>query len=244
MTAQLIVQRPDAIHVWTDGVGYQGDGRVSHILRKIHYLDTGAGAVFGRGCWDLFTAVADHANRAGWSFDQTVQNTAGLVPGLVAEIERDVGPFDMAEICLAGWSDSRRQLEVWLLPTHDLHEINGIPRGQMSPLPPFYAAPGPPEDYLAAIGWMPSDPEVYVWDHVRDKMLSDDFDPRRDGLAFMEGQRLTPTEAGDQGQPGQYVVGGFCLWTEITRNGCRDDLLRIWPDRIGELIRPDLDARH
>jgi hypothetical protein len=240
VSAFLIVQRQDRIDLFTDGMQATIEGVVVGFPRKVFHLDNGVGVVFGRGSLELFAGIAEHANLAGWSFDQTVEAIPCIAPGQRAAIERRTGwSIDQNEIAIAGWSDARQQFEAYLLPDTDLHDSNGMPSGTLSLIPPFYAGPPADEGYIEALGWARQGLEVGFWRQVQGYLLGDGFDPRRDGLAFMEGQRLTPVSEGDQGEVGTFVVGGFALWTEITRDGARDQVLRIWPDRIGERITPE-----
>lgn len=238
MSAYLIVERQDRLHLFTDGMAIKPDGVASWIRRKIHHLDNGSGVIFGRGSYEIFTAVADHANGAGWGFDATVEAIPHIAPTCRDQVVRQFGPCWQWEIGLAGWSDARQRLEAYLWPDHDLHDDTGLPAHTLSSMLPWYAAPPSDETHIEALGWARQGLEVGFWRQVGGHLLGNSFEPRRDGLAFMEGQRLTPAIEGEQAAVGSFGVGGFCLWTEITATGCADKVLRIWPDKIGEKIEP------
>ncbi len=60
------------------------------------------------------------------------------------------------------------------------------------------------------------------------------FDPRRDGLRLIEAQRAYKDERG------AHRVGGQAELTEVTRDGINQSVLRVWPDKLGQMIKPEV----
>lgn len=63
---------------------------------------------------------------------------------------------------------------------------------------------------------------------------------RRVGPSIMEAWRRSPATLmpEDESEEPQYLIGGQCDLTTVTRNGVHTETLRTWPDQIGKKIDP------
>lgn len=64
----------------------------------------------------------------------------------------------------------------------------------------------------------------------------DRVDVRAAAIAIIEEQRATPHDV--HGLFQAHVVGGFAELTTVSEAGIVREILRRWPDRIGEHIQP------
>jgi hypothetical protein len=66
---------------------------------------------------------------------------------------------------------------------------------------------------------------------------TEQFDPIKHGLAYMQEQRHIRVDIGSNSQIS--IVGGFLLSHEITRDGVSERVTHRWNDKIGEPIHPE-----
>ena len=217
MSAMLAVTKPDCIHVMADASFYDKQGTLTYFLPKVREVPR-ANAVFasrGRAmAFPLFLKVCEEFDYN--TFDEFVSSCAAenvfkVMDGVFAE----VAPGEGYEILVAGWSDERKRGEVLYHSTLDLHE--GLEAGTVHLL-----------GDVAGFG-------------VVAGCEAAEFDPRVDGLkAFDEARRTLCDLSCGLGEPVMgHSVGGYLNHAVVTPAGVAWDVLKFWPDTVGEKIRPE-----
>lgn len=134
---------------------------------------------------------------------------------------------------LGRWSDERQAWTAGIASTFqpcDPEEVQGISHlDGYEPFMPLLAA---------AACCLPAVDGVGILGRTFNRQDDvDGLDPVREGLMLHEAQRLVVGITSD-GQI-QYLVGGLAELVTVSAAGITRQLLRRWPDRIGELITPE-----
>jgi hypothetical protein len=74
-----------------------------------------------------------------------------------------------------------------------------------------------------------------VWDILGGRSACD-LDPRVDGLRIVEAQRRHKVALPDGWRA--HIVGGFCQLTSVRSDSITTEIIRRWPDKPGERIKP------
>lgn len=230
MSAYVVVQRPDAVHVLTDGLSYTREGVVAAITSKCGQLGPMPAVITTRGPADLQEIIAEFAASvasAGADFDWFIDAFPSLMEhvhgGLVS-----AGRRPEFEVVVAGWSATQNRLVVYSWENHGRRRTEGSCRYKLVELTsPLVMAPVPSDPDLLAAGWNPA----LRWNA---------FDPERDGLTIMEAQRRFRSTEDDHVDPGLFFVGGRVTLTTITRHGIVQKPIKDFADTIGQKIRPEL----
>lgn len=218
MTAVNIFCFSDGIMVWTDGACYDADGRAVSFHDKARPLPHLRAVLVGRGP-GLFFPIISHlvASKFG-TFDEAVEGLTALVRQAMVELA------DMMKLCqhgtdfhvfLAGWSESRDAPEVYRVEAADPDMLHR--EGQIS---------------------------VWSLDEEGSKQILAElptpqhFSTMEAGLRVMEVQRMRMREHLATGASPLEVgmVGGFAQLTVINRQLIQTQIIRRWPDRIGERL--------
>lgn len=231
MSAYVVVQQPDAVHVLTDGLSYAPDGVVREITEKCFQLGSMPAAVTSRGPAGLQKIIAEIAEIAcsdGASFDVFLDYFPSLMEGVNKAMTHD-GKAPEFDIIMAGWSALRDRLVVYSWENHERYRTEAAPYELVEITAPILMAPVPSDPDLLAAGWNPA----LQWNA---------FEPERDGLIIMEAQRRFKSTERDQVDPGLFFVGGRVTLTTVTRQGVMQKPLKQFADTIGQKIRPELNA--
>lgn len=237
MSSIIIIQKTDAVHLITDGAFYDAEGRVVDVRSKVVELARSGCLMAVRGAnypsmplefllgmqpnFDaIMTALPDTLRSILQMFDIVTDGDALCV-------ERHF------EVTIAGWSDERQAWTAGIASTFrpcDPEDVQGISHlDGYEPFMPLLAASAccmPAVDGVGILG--------RTFNRQEDV---DGLDPVKDGLLLHEAQRLVVGVTGD-GQI-QYLVGGLAELVTVSAAGITRQLLRRWPDQIGELITPE-----
>ncbi|MGE0524379.1 MAG: hypothetical protein AB7O60_15265 [Variibacter sp.] len=222
MSALNVFVTPDAVHLWTDGAGYDADGTLLSIEQKIAINGAMPAVIASRGSVLFLALLAEEAKNRHSTFDGLVGGAIDLVRTLT---EMQAAPILAAccakelDFCFAGWSAERGRPEAYLLYNH---ETCGLPRWQMIPIPSGAGMIQPSDDALLA--------------RLRNRGFDPAggaFDPVAHGAGIMREQRF-PFRRPDGREI--VAVGGFAQHTMLTRDAITTRVVERWPDRVGEKI--------
>jgi hypothetical protein len=200
-----------AVHVYSDAAIYQTDGTIAGIGPKTRLLPHINAAMAMRGAYLGLAPIAEELSAAP-SFDDL---KARIVPTLQACAEAyahllnqcEAGPD--FEIVVAGISETAGP-SAYIVASHDR-----------------YGEPWTILD-LEGLSVTPSNEAVQRRIvEIAEGRAADELDPVVDGLAILEAQRALDAGA---------IVGGFAQFSTIDSEGVRSQILRRWPDEIGQKI--------
>lgn len=219
MSALIAVSTLKRAFLMADAAVYNDAGILTDIRSKITLLPHLKAAGTCRGNL-LPLSFVSMALEEFASWDEFRPQAANVFRA-VDEIMARVVPGRLYEFTLVGWSDERDRAELIFYSTHD-------------DFPEAWNRGGPTllTDFL-----VPRGPGLH--DIIKVEAL--DFDPHTHGLdAFETAHRtLADLRCGQQPEPLMaYSVGGFVQSVEISRAGIRSEILRDWPDEIGQPIQP------
>lgn len=215
MSAVLTVTKPDCVHVMADAAFYDGDGTLTSFSPKVLQVPR-ANAVFAsRGiamAFPLFTATCLEFDYNG--FDDFVRTAAEDVFRVMDGVFANAAPGRGYEIIVAGWSDKDGRGRVLYHSSVDIHDT--LPAG------PVYLL-GRASGFGTAAD-----------------CTADEFDPRVHGVQAFEDARRTRCDLScGQGEPVTgHSVGGYLNHAIVSPAGVEWDVLKFWPDVIGEKIKP------
>jgi hypothetical protein len=224
MSAIVLILHRHAAHLLTDGAGYSGDGRLQHIAAKAWSIPHLPAVIATRGAGLALPLLAHHF--AALASFADLRRHAGDMLRTVRDRYR--GIIDQADtgaavqVVVAGMDDDR--------PSAFFVATDDSPAGRA-----FEVVPAGPVAVMPATAEMLAD--------LRPIMIrpsAEEIDPAVDGLAIMCAQRRhRDSVVGHPRQPPAHLVGVHCQLTTITADGIiRSRILRRWPDKIGEEIRP------
>ncbi|NRQ15586.1 hypothetical protein [Ensifer sesbaniae] len=222
MSAILSLAGPDTVYLLTDGAGYDSDGVVRCIGRKVRIASKARLAVATRGfkgigdLWaEKLTALAD---RVG------VDDMLLALPLILAEMElepRSIQREQPVEVVLAGWSPA-------IGAFHRMFRTYGENAFELtSPAALFYG------------GQMSNDPRTFLLPPLPGEGAEAWM--RRGGLAVMQACR-SQLGRNPSGDVGFLCIGGQIDLTTISADRVTVETIHTWPDRIGEKIVPELAA--
>ena len=233
MSAYIVVRQGQAVHVVTDGAGYNHSGELKKV-DSIKCLQLGSmpAVVTARGQHQVGWMIAQMGAAmaaGGWDFDDFLEQLPRQLLRLEDGLAQRHVPSEF-EVILAGWSERLQGLAVFDWQAHDRY---GLAEDQSRTLreisDPIVFAPVPDESYLMAIGFRV------------DRL--EEFDVERHGLQLVEGQRRYRATESDVMGVGQFLVGGHAQLTTVTRETVTQKTLRTWDrDKVGGRIRPELVA--
>lgn len=227
MTAINVIRQRDRILMFTDGACYSADGVLLALGAKVLPIVHMRAAIATRGSVIALPIYYLKLAMAFATFDEMVADGGRVVEAAYDENFHALTQSGESEveIIIAGFSESRDQPETWVVSSC---ERGGLEPFVLTPAPAAIVAPGLDPSVIRARGFN-SEADVLAR-----------FDPETDGVFYMEQQRLRPTNTTTGGDHGdRFIIGGFCQLTEITRRGISQRILKRWPDKIGEPIRPD-----
>lgn len=234
MSAIVILQQTNAIHLITDGATYRDDGTVQEFRSKVTHLPAANCALAMRGgtwaCQPLAAALS-----LCCSFDEIADVLPDVVKGMMATY--DIYFSDQPshpkhfEIVIAGWSDNMDRMVAAValsrqrndpddptgFSTFDIYE-----RGTL--LVPGQGCTIPAIDMEATLGRS-----------LTTQADIDALDPEMDGFLLHAAQRREP---GLYSGRAAYIIGGFAELTTVTRHGLESRVIHEWPDVIGQKITP------
>jgi hypothetical protein len=217
MSAIIGISDLQTVHLLTDAAETSlSDGVVGAIHCKQIVTRCGA-VVAGMGLWSPTLRFAKLADERAKTFNELVTLAPELWNVARAPLPASTRGTPYAML-LAGWSMERARVEM-----HVLQEI-GADSGFTSDL--LIYATGPAEtDRCRAFTDMFS------------RCFSEDpkqFDPFRDGIAFMQEMRRNHLRKFEQSEGP--AVGGYITYSAVTREGVETTVIHEWPDMVGQKI--------
>jgi len=229
MTALVVVHKPDAIHLLSDGACLDQYGRVESLTSKVALVAASGAAVAARGPVGVPHLISSLFGIRDFDPDDE------FVPAIQMHIEAFHGfwknKIPYLDLVAVRWSHKQQKLEHWLAVNHTGYEFLGT---QFRPYAMHlrdadqFVAPMPSGDALATVGWkcIPK---------------ARDFDPVEDGIRLVSAQRLTafPLRPDDKDSPVVHGVGGFVQLTTVAKDSLTTRIIHRWPeDTIGKRIEP------
>lgn len=240
----LVQPNQGAVHVLTDGLGYDVDGIVQQISPKCYAIPHAHCVVGSLGAGRASLAFAIELGERFRNFDDLID---------AAENEcRDIFDHHMAttfanlpykdvQLFIAGWSQKRAQPEAYLMFMSDgesdvfwmaQHASDGampFEPFKLRPVTSLTVNPIPSDEMIATSGfqWRGSTEE-----QITENLTTDDL------LHVMEMQRRMKTPLRTGFDP-HHWIGGFALLMSVTREGIAQKVLHHWTeDKVGELVTP------
>lgn len=237
MSSIIIIQKTDAVHLITDGAFYDLDGRVTDVRSKVAELTRSGCLMAVRGA-NYPSMPLEFLLGLQPSFDSimtALPNTLRSIVQMFDIVTSDVAPCVERhfEVTIAGWSNERQAWTAGIASTFrrcDPEDVQGI--SYLDGYEPFMSLLAAPACCMPAVDGV----EILGRAFNRQEDV-DSLDPVREGLLLHEAQRMVVGVTGD-GQI-QYLVGGLAELVTVSAAGITRQLLRNWPDRIGELITPE-----
>lgn len=219
MSAVLVVQRPDVIHVITDAAFYDEAGVLLYAAPKVFPIGDLSAVFTSRGSSKAFPAFSEAVERvAPDSFDGFLERLADVFATYDAIMAEIGEPDDAGEIVIAGFSEASGEPFVLWRPLASCRWHPEIEAGKTYRMSGRLFLGGDPETL----------PEAKAFD-------------RAAGVAAMEAARLVEHDltcgAGAEPVMG-YCIGGFIAHAEIRPDGGSIEMAHDWRDPVGELIRP------
>lgn len=232
MSAIITLTRQHAVDVLTDGAAYDEDGILRAVVGKAIALPTLPAVITARGPLLFLQAIAFRASAIFSSFDELVDGIEARFDELVDNVDELLAGSGQpaCELYIAGWSARRNRPEAYLFRTHSvdwtpekkISETISNEAGKLIELDVCSITPGPYVADLKAAG--------FTGDEDPDKLGPEDL------LRIMEVQRRMSFD----GTNGKFHgVGGLALLSSVTRDGVAQRVIHRWPDRVGELIKPE-----
>mgnify|MGYP001068701721 CR=1 FL=1 len=216
MSAILAVQKEDCVHVLADAAFYDRDGTLTSFHPKVLQVPR-ANAVFAsRGiamAFPLFAATCREFDYEG--FDNFVRNAAEDVFRVMDGVFAREAPGRGYEIVVAGWS-----------------EKDGCARTL------FHSA-------ISRYDTLPAGPVYLLGERATFGVALDcsavEFDPQVHGVRAFEDARRTRCDLTcGEGEPvWGHSVGGYLNHAVVSPAGVDWDVLKFWPDTVGEKIKPE-----
>lgn len=155
------------------------------------------------------------------------------LPSLASKPENDGCDYLHWHVC--AWSETRGlvRFSAHNLPFAFADKEAPLKVHQLAPAGGYYAANNASMQTLMECGVRPPDHNERLGAYLK-----------RMGGALMEAQRRTPANllADERSAEPQYLIGGQCDLTIVTREGVSVETIKTWPDRIGEKIEPLSEA--
>ncbi|TDR93807.1 hypothetical protein [Enterovirga rhinocerotis] len=224
MSAANIFLFSNAIVVWTDGALYRSDGTLSSVGPKVGLMPHLSAALVTRGPALAVPFLTHFLSVRFATFDELVAGF-GKATRTAAEIYAEA--FAICEhgadfeAYVAGWPKDRPEPEVYRVSSLDFDDVQKLRSVTVAPGRPDIIAQLEAEyGHLGHAGL--SLPEV--------------------GLRLLELQRERIRREQVPGGPEICGIGGFAQVTTITRELAQTQILKRWPDRIGERMGQEYEA--
>lgn len=218
MSVILAVAKSDHIDVLADAAFYDDAGVLTSFLPKVREVPR-ANAVFAcRGTVAAFPAFIEACARFGYDgFDDFVHNAAEDVLKVVDGVIANVVPGRRYEILIAGWSEKHNCGLMLYHHTGTRRDEDGLEAGRIYIL-------GQHVDLGVACPWS-----------------VEEFDPQTHGVQAFEDARRTLCDltCGSSTPVMGHSVGGYLNHAVVSPRGVDWDVLKFWPDQIGEKIKPE-----
>lgn len=205
--------------VLTDGAAYEPNGTLTSIGRKCWPIKGCKAVAAGRGpAWFAPNFAKTVANFID-DIDDIEERGEALINRCIeaAQDASFLGRDPLIDLFVIGWSDAEDRAKIAQFTTRP---PAGEDRFQMVSM---VVSPGLDEAEIASA-------------RAHYQPASGEVDYHRVALAVMEEQRR---KQGEIFAPGQFLVGGHILRTDITAKGITQREIHHWPeDRVGQKIRP------
>lgn len=223
MTSTIIFRQPDAISILTDTAAYDANGTVRHFYSKSWPIAHLGAVVAGSGPVALTALLLSVGAEV-----QTCDDLRAAMPGLAERACSEPGLDHPWVVYVAGFLRSG-VADTFAIANHESRPEAGTTYQKFTviDLPALVMSPGDAsmrgdiDDVFAG-----ADPDEEVIPAVH-------------GLALMQVQRRrrAPDFSGNL----IHAIGGHCQLTTVHRDGISTQILKRWPDRIGEKIDPGAD---
>ncbi len=217
MSATFLFPQRDAVHLLSDGGGFDLDGRLLCISSKVATFPEFSMAVGYQGrcnphfIWNAMAAVAPTSEQ------EAFRALPEILSGIVKRNRAEGSPEPDVLLMAATWH-AKLGSAAWLFSS----KTENMPAGYQPCEPLRLRA------YLDAVG----DPAT-ILGRAPDLTDPTDFDPATDGLRLMEAARHTPDDKG------RNIVAGFAEIVSISAAGLTRRTLAEWKgDQVGALVNP------
>lgn len=225
MTALNVIVQASAVHLLTDCAGYDTSGRMISLASKVTVAPEWRAAFACSGRADSVRLSEAMAAR------RPVSQASALsaLPGVMRELreqnrrrhpddeDRNGDQENGLQVVCAIFSDRTRRPEAWIISSDQAYLGDGYRPYTFVQIRELFSPDLDPQDVLAR-PCCPTDEES--------------FSPSTDGLAVLEAQRQSPWP------DGLFYVGGAAQLTSVSAAGVAVDILRHWPDAVGQRIAP------
>lgn len=222
MTAINVLRQSHAVHLISDGAIYDDEGVLISAAPKAFALPHINAAIAVRGTVPgqavLATTLAMKPSYDALKSAAPEQLRAALIAS--QRLSTSNLTENQLQLFVVGWSETTGPDAYTVLtqPSGD------SPAWTVLPIADLCLAPG---DYAIHIA---------LWPSIAGKG-ADDFDPRIDGLRFLEEQRRHKLQIPGRASR-EHLVGGFAQLTSVRRDVVTTEILKQWPDKVGHKIRP------
>ncbi|MFZ2652027.1 MAG: hypothetical protein WA210_18165 [Burkholderiaceae bacterium] len=244
MSAIIVLQQRNAIHMAVDGASYTQDGILRSVVQKCFALPTLPMLVAGMGLAGVTAAAADEIAQRFATFDDAVAGLEAFMPEFVSDHEGHLFSSDSTQnhftVYFVGLS-AKRGLEAYAMfycdPDHRDYwrsKANGVTSKEPFVLERVAGCTlSPPvtgrEMSAAGIPCQGSS-EAEILERFTDVDL----------LHVMEIQRRDKGGPLLPGMDSKFWVGGHCQISTLTGDGTiTQRTVHRWPDKIGEPITPE-----
>ncbi len=228
MSAMISFAQGDLAFVLTDRAGYDSEGVVRQIGRKITVADPLPFAVATRGDKAMGSVFSSHivVGVRRFGIDLFLDEFGGWLESLGnnPDIRTATAGQKTVEVLIAGWSAARGAFHFTVRTDGD-DAFKLVTPGNM-----FFGVPLDVEPTVADFEMPLPGEDLMKW-AIRTGADTMEFFRRQKGIL-----------AYDHSAPGFYGVGGGVDLTIITPAGAHTETLRIWPDVVGETIDPERKA--
>lgn len=231
MSGFISAQSGSEVCLLTDGAGYDNDGVIRSLGRKVTVGKVAKIAVTTRGNALIGEKhqrrLCDTADVIG--VDGAIACFRAALPELASDPRH--GGLDFLHWHIAAWSETMG------LVRFSAHNLPMPFSDGEEPLHLTLVEPG--KSYTAATN---ANAQTLIECGVTSRMGGESFSDflERSGAAIMEAQRRTPAKLleGQHSAEPQYLIGGQCDLTIVTQHGVSMKTLKTWPDKIGDKIDP------
>jgi hypothetical protein len=232
MSAIITLCQREAVHILSDGAGYDSKGTVRAIMSKSFAIPHLSAVIATRGSAVSLPFIATRLSSLFSSFDELMLGIEAELPKIIDDSEELFAMSGSAstEIAVVGWSEK-----------DDIGKAFTIQAGDVSETRAEYADVEHPESFKLverpnAFALPAPSAEIMRKAEFRGDTNIEKLIPEIDLLQIMEMQRQSLIEL--NGQP-TYVVGGLALLSTVARGGMiTQRVIHRWPDEIGEQILP------
>jgi hypothetical protein len=233
MTAINVIRQASAVHILSDGVFCNPEGIICEIGPNVFAFPHLPAALAVRGPTLFMPFLVHRLGRECQSFDDLVARVVSVALEVHISIPMTLGFGDVKpdfDLVAIGWSSKKGKTESFIVTArqHTDRDELGNNTWRLIELPDVVIAPPVDMAQVRLLNWkVPESAEA--------------FQPDTDGIRLLEAQRLSqfPMNSQNSNEGRGSLVGGFVQLTTVSANGVTSNVLRRWPDKVGQRIEPN-----